>query len=137
MSFPQVTNHASSPAAESDFLNQLTTASAAAPTALSLPELVYGALANLIAGFRYYTTGSISPTIVNANTTSEQTFTVTGLKTGDVVVVNKPTHQTGLSVVGCRVSAANTLAIQFCNNTAGNITPTASETYKVLAFGIV
>lgn len=94
-------------------------------------------LANLVAGFRYYTTGSISPTIVNANTTSEQTFTVTGLKTGDVVVVNKPTHQTGLSVVGCRVSAANTLAIQFANNTAGNITPTASETYKVLAFGIV
>lgn len=137
MSFPQVTNHANPSAAESDFVNQLTTNSAAAPAAGPILKLLFSAFANLIAGFRYYTTGAISPTIVNANTTSEQTFTVTGLKTGDVVVVNKPTHQTGLSVVGCRVSAANTLAIQFANNTAGNITPTASETYKVLAFGIV
>jgi hypothetical protein len=74
---------------------------------------------------------SLSPSAVSANTTAEQTFTVTGLQVGDVVNVNKPTAQAGLGIVGARVSAANTLAITFSNNTAGSITPTASEVYVV------
>lgn len=72
-----------------------------------------------------------SPVAVAANTSAEQTFTVAGLAVGDVVFVNKPTAQAGLGIVGARVSAANTLAITFANNTAGAITPTASETYRV------
>lgn len=76
---------------------------------------------------------SLSPSIVAANTTAEQTFAVTGLAVGDVVIsVNKPTAQAGIGIVGWRVSATNTLAITFCNNTAGGITPTASETYQIL-----
>jgi hypothetical protein len=74
---------------------------------------------------------TLSPSAVSANTTAEQTFTVTGLQVGDVVNVNKPTAQAGLGIVGARVSAANTLAITFSNNTAGSITPTASEVYVV------
>jgi hypothetical protein len=74
---------------------------------------------------------TISPSAVAANTSAEQTFTVTGLLVGDVVNVNKPTAQAGLGVVGARVSAANTLAITFANFTAGSLTPTASETYVV------
>ena len=73
---------------------------------------------------------------VNTITTSEQTVTVPGLNVGDVVVVNKPTHQTGLGIVGARVSAANTLAITFSNPTAAGITPTASEIYRVVRFQI-
>lgn len=70
---------------------------------------------------------------VNANTTGEQTVTVNGLKTTDKVWVgNKPTHQAGLGVVGARVSAADTLAVTFMNNTGSGITPTASQTYTVL-----
>ena len=43
--------------------------------------------------------------------------------------------QAGLGIVGARVSAADTLAITFCNvPTGGNITPTASEVYQVVAF---
>ena len=76
---------------------------------------------------------SISPAQVSANTSAEQTFTVTGLTTSDVVVVNKPTSQAGLGLVGVRVSAADTLAINFGNFTGSGITPTASETYKVIA----
>lgn len=83
---------------------------------------------------RAYDTGAISPTQVSANTTGEQTFTVTGLNVGDAVIVNKPTAQAGLGIVGARVSAANTLAINFGNFTGVGITPTASETYKVIAF---
>jgi hypothetical protein len=75
---------------------------------------------------------TLSPASVAINTTAEQTFTVNGLLAGDFVSCNKPTAQAGLGIVGCRVSAANTLAITFSNNTAGAITPTAAQTYLVL-----
>ncbi len=75
---------------------------------------------------------TISPALVAANTTAEQTFTVPGLLASDVVIdVTKPTAQAGLGIVGCRVTAANTVGITFSNNTASGITPTASETYLV------
>lgn len=75
---------------------------------------------------------ALSPAQVAANTTAEQTFTVPGLKVGDFVDVNKPTAQAGLGIAAVRVSAANTLAVSFSNNTASPITPTAAETYLVL-----
>lgn len=77
-------------------------------------------------------TAKLSPASVAANTTAEQTFTVSGVQVGDFVDVNKPTAQAGLGIVGARVSAANTLAITFSNNTASPITPTAAETYIVV-----
>ena len=77
---------------------------------------------------------TLSPVAVGGSsaTTAEQTFTVNGLLTGDFVSCNKPTAQAGLGIVGCRVSAANTLAITFLNTTASAITPTAGQTYLVL-----
>lgn len=75
---------------------------------------------------------SLAPEEVSANTTEEQTFAVTGLTTKDVVYVNKPSHQTGLGIVNARVSAANTLALTFMNNTGSGITPT-TETYDIVA----
>lgn len=74
---------------------------------------------------------TISPAQVSANTTAEQTFTVKGLKVTDAVLVNKPSHQAGIMPVHARVSAPDTVAITFANNTAGALTPTASETYYV------
>lgn len=74
---------------------------------------------------------TLSPAQVAANTTAEQAFTVPGLRVGDFVDVNKPSAQAGLGVVNYRVSAANTLALTFSNNTASPITPTASEVYLV------
>lgn len=79
----------------------------------------------------YHLSATLSPASVAANTTAEQTFTVTGLAVNDVVFVNKPTTQAGLGIAGCRVSAANTLAITFINATASPIVPTASEKYQV------
>lgn len=71
-------------------------------------------------------------TAATANTTVEQTVTVKGVRlaTDDIIGVSKPTHQAGLGIVNCRVSADDTLAITFMNNTAGDITPTASEVYN-------
>jgi len=74
-----------------------------------------------------------SPAEVAAATSAEQNVTVTGVKVGDVIHVNKPTAQAGLGVVGARVSAADTVSVTFGNFTAATpITPTASETYSFL-----
>lgn len=73
---------------------------------------------------------TINPTSVGANTTGEQTFTVQGLEVQDRVIVNKPTHTTGLVIGNVRVSASNTLAITFGNLTASPIDP-PSESYRV------
>jgi hypothetical protein len=75
---------------------------------------------------------TLTPALIVLNTTAEQTFTVNGLLPGDMVLVNKPTTQAGLGIVGSRVSAANTLAITFSNNTGSSITPTAAQAYLVL-----
>ncbi|ABO54190.1 hypothetical protein LA345_25905 [Burkholderia vietnamiensis] len=78
----------------------------------------------------YVITIKLTPTAVGANTTVEQTFNVPGVNVGDSVDVNKASHQTGLSIGNVRVSAPNTLAIQYVNTTAGSITPT-SENYII------
>ncbi len=75
---------------------------------------------------------SLDVASVAANTTAEQTFTVTGLTTADKVFVNKPSVNAGLGIVNARVSAADTLAITFVNATAAAIDP-AAETYAVVA----
>jgi hypothetical protein len=68
---------------------------------------------------------TITPASVATITTSEQTFTVPGLKLGDHVVVCPPGITTGVALVNARVSAANTLALQFVNPTAGAVVPLA------------
>ena len=75
---------------------------------------------------------AINPASVAANTTAEQTFTVTGLATTDKVIVNKPTNTAGLGIVNVRASAADTIAITFGNFTAAAI-DAASETYAIIA----
>ncbi len=74
---------------------------------------------------------SLDVAAVAANTSAEQTFTVAGLDTGDLVFVSKPSASAGLGVVNARVSAADTLAITFMNVTAAPIDP-AAEAYKIL-----
>lgn len=78
-------------------------------------------------------TQALTPVSVAANTSAEQTFTVTGLISGGKVVVTKPSVTTGISLGGARISAANTLAVTFVNNTAAAITP-APETYTISYF---
>lgn len=70
------------------------------------------------------------PVSVAANTTAEQTFTVTGLAASCAVEVNKPTATPGLALVGARISAINTLALTFANVTAAAIIPPA-ENYLI------
>lgn len=78
-------------------------------------------------------TQTLAPTSVAAQTTAEQTFTVTGLPVSSVVWVNKPSVQPGLCILGCRVSAVNTLAINYCNISSSAIVPT-KESYTIGSF---
>ena len=88
----------------------------------------------LYGGFAKISTYSqeLAPSSVAANTTAEQTFTVSGLSTNDVVFVNKPTLNAGVGIANARVSAADTLAITYINSTGGAVVPT-TETYKIVA----
>jgi hypothetical protein len=81
----------------------------------------------------YLVSITIDPASVAAATTAEQTFTLSGLKTSDVVFVRKPTLTAGLGIAGARCSAADTLAITFINATASPI-DAASEVYSVAIF---
>jgi hydrogenase maturation factor len=78
-------------------------------------------------------TFTFDPASVAAATSAEQTVTVSGLKTGDVVALTKPTATAGVGIVNVRVSAANTLAVTFMNATASSVDP-ASETYTLFWF---
>lgn len=79
------------------------------------------------------TSGSLSPVSVAANTSAEQALTFAGVQVGDIVLaIEKPTHQAGLTIVGGRVTAADTITVKFGNHTASPIVPTASEVYRAV-----
>lgn len=78
-------------------------------------------------------TQTLTPVSVAANTSAEQTFTVAGLVANSKVLVSKPSVTTGLMLAGARISAANTLALNFANNTAAAITPPV-EAYQIAYF---
>lgn len=69
---------------------------------------------------------SITPVATASATTAEQTFTVPGLQTGDQCSLSANFAYSSLvDYINVRVSAANTLAIAFSNNTAGSLTAPA------------
>ena len=75
---------------------------------------------------------SITPVAVAANTTAEQSFTVIGISVGDYINIASSAAQTAGIIIGnCRVSATNTLTVQFGNFTAQSATPVAG-TYGVI-----
>jgi hypothetical protein len=79
---------------------------------------------------------SIAPTSVAANTSAEQTFTVTGLVASSLVAANKPSYTSGIAIGGVRVSALNQIAITFINVTAAAIVP-PTETWLIGNFQVL
>jgi len=83
---------------------------------------------------------TLSPAEVAANTTAEQLLTVDSSFIPDaldaaadvVVVVNKPTAQAGLGIVGARYVSPTQIGVTFVNATGDPITPTASQVYRIL-----
>lgn len=81
--------------------------------------------------YDYLVGPSLTPIAVAGATAAEQSFTVLGLLVGDFVEVNFNGAQTaGIGIGNTRVSAVNTLTVEFTNSTAGSLTP-AAGTYLV------
>lgn len=79
-------------------------------------------------------TASLTPAATNANTSAEQSFTVTGLLTSDTLlnVVPPSAPTAGLSgPTQARISAADTLRLTWGNHTGGALTAPAG-TYTVI-----
>lgn len=77
-------------------------------------------------------TVSLTPASVAANTSAEETYTLSGLNNQDLVLVNPPSATAGLGLAGARVSADNTLALTWLNATGGALSP-PSGTYRVVS----
>lgn len=86
-----------------------------------------------VGNFRQYPINITPAATAAAIATVEQTFTVTGLTTADVVFLNTVAAPTSLCpAVGARASAANTVSIQFSVLTAAACTPVAGI-YNLIA----
>lgn len=70
--------------------------------------------------------GPTAPVSVGASITAPQTFTILGVKPGDYLNCQCLTAQTpGISIANVRVSAVNTIIVDFNNSTAGGLVPVA------------
>lgn len=69
-------------------------------------------------------------TVTNV-TVSAKTFTVTGVRTTDVLMAANSVQKTGLGVAGLNVSAANECSIALVNPTAASIT-SGTVTYTLV-----
>lgn len=71
-----------------------------------------------------------TPVAVAANTCAAQKLTVTGIQAADTIIsAQEAAFQPGLSIAGAITTGTDTVSVNFCNNTASSITPTAGETY--------
>lgn len=79
-------------------------------------------------------TVSVTPASVTAASTAEQAVTVNGVQTGDLIMlVNYPARTNSTAPTGCRISANNTVQVQYVNPTAGALTPPSGNyTFLVL-----
>jgi hypothetical protein len=77
---------------------------------------------------------TITPTGVAPDTSVEETFTISGLQTGDCVDLYPTTTApaAGVALGSVRVSAANTLAIQFVNSTASTVVPLLGQVQLIV-----
>ena len=80
-------------------------------------------------------TASITPASVSPGSCAEQSFAVSGLATTDMVLaVAQPSTSspgTNIAIGGSRVSADNTIAIQFCNITRNSSSTPVAGTYTL------
>jgi hypothetical protein len=76
---------------------------------------------------------SLTPASVATIVCVEQSLTVTGVLAGDILVyaANQVAMATAVSPTVGHVSAANTLAMAYCNPTAGALVPTPG-TYNIV-----
>jgi hypothetical protein len=77
----------------------------------------------------FYISVNITPTAVSAASTSNQTFSVPGLQTTDIIVPQGyiANQISGVFIVEADCLTANVLTVQFGNFTSGSVTPNAGQ----------
>lgn len=77
----------------------------------------------------------IDPPSIPASTTSAVTATITGLASGDVIIMQPPDLEAGLIFVGEAVTAADTVTVYLRNDTVAPIDG-ALKTWRYLWFDL-
>jgi hypothetical protein len=95
-------------------------------------ELTERYISELEDSIRVFTV-TLSPAQVSANTSAEESFTVTGLRSNDHVFISGPAQTAGIVIGNARASARDTISITFGNCSGSPATPT-SGSYNIIAF---
>ncbi len=111
--------------------SSVNTPAVVASASVATPSLNVGS-GSAVSRISFYTTGTVSPTAVPAQSCSDETFTVSGLVTTDNLGSIRPPAPLGNLSMNGYASAANTLLLHFCNATTASVVPPAGA-YTFLA----
>jgi len=96
---------------------------------ISRGEISVGAIVGSTGDLTYgldFGTASVDPASIAATTRGSVTFTLTGAKTTDIIIVNPPSNlNDDLIFAGAAITAANTVSIYLYNPTGSAIDDTA------------
>jgi hypothetical protein len=96
---------------------------AVTPLQISSSGIQVGAAGSTIAQIKYYSTASITPASVAAQSCADQNFTATGLRAGDKLSQIVPSGALGNVSVTGYVTISDTLTLHFCNASTAIVTP--------------
>jgi trimeric autotransporter adhesin len=105
--------------------------SVVASASVTTPSLNVGS-GSTVSRIGYYTTGTVTPSAVPAQSCNDQTFTVSGLVATDNLGSIRPPALLGNLSMSGYASAANTLLLHFCNAATSSAVPPAGA-YTFLA----
>lgn len=105
--------------------------SVVASASVTTPSLNVGS-GSTVSRIGYYTTGTVTPSAVPAQSCNDQTFTVSGLVATDNLGSIRPPASLGNLSMNGYASAVNTLLLHFCNAAPSSAVPPAGA-YTFLA----
>ena len=111
--------------------SSVNTPSVVASASVTTPNLTVGS-GSTVSRIGYYTTGTVTPTAVPAQSCNDQTFTVSGLIATDNLGSIRPPATLGNLSMNGYASAANTVLLHFCNAATASAVPPAGA-YTFLA----
>jgi trimeric autotransporter adhesin len=111
--------------------NSVNSPSVVASASVTTPTLNVGS-GSTVSRMGYFTTGTITPSAIPAQSCNDQTFTVSGISATDNLGSIRPPASLGNVSMNGYASAVNTLLLHFCNATTSSVAPPAGA-YTFLA----
>jgi len=81
--------------------------------------------------YQFLSNVTLNPANVTASSISSETFTITGINTDTMYVVDAPSLEAGLFLLGAVPTAVNTLRLDILNTTLADINP-ASQVFRII-----